>query len=81
MNNNAFLRVRDNRHVNLRQIDIFIWHPAVGLRGHVCQRRQRFIAVDNRFHQIGGIVFFTKRMQRIEHRATRLVAQRFKVAA
>jgi hypothetical protein len=37
------------------------------------------IAVNHRFHQVGGVVFFAKREQRIKHRAAGLIAQRFEV--
>ena len=79
MDHDAFLRVRDHRNGYLRQVDIFIRHPAKGFGRHGCQLRQRFIAVDDRFHQVGGVVFIAKRVQGIQHRAVRFVAQGFQV--
>ena len=79
MDNDPFLRVRDHRNVYLRQVDIFIRYPAKRLCRHACQLRQRFVAVDDRFHQIGGVIFIAKGMQGIQHRAVRFIAQRLQV--
>ncbi len=43
------------------------------------QLRQRFIAVDHRLHQIGGVPAIVEILQRMLHRIAGLVAERLEV--
>ncbi|CSF64296.1 Uncharacterised protein [Shigella sonnei] len=74
MNDNALLRVGDYRHGDFRFFALFVRHATKGVRRHFCQLRQRFIAVNNRLHQIGGIVLLVEIFQRLLHRITRFIA-------
>ena len=80
VNNDAFLRIRDHRDGNIRPADLTIRHAAKGVRSHARQRRQRLVAVDHRFHQIGGVPAIAEGVQRIKHRAAGLIAERLEVA-
>ncbi|MPN53783.1 hypothetical protein SDC9_201449 [bioreactor metagenome] len=74
MDDNALLRISDDRNGNFRLFDILVGHSPKGLCSNLCQFRQRLIAVDNRFHQIGGVILAVKIAQRLLHRITRFVA-------
>ena len=81
MNDDALLRIGHHRDGNLRFADIVVRHATVGGRRDARQLRQRLVAVDHRFHQVGGIPAIAKGVQGVKHRFAGLVAQRFKVTA
>ena len=80
VNNDALLRIGDDRNIDGRTFNVFIRHPTKGLNRNFRQLRQRAITVNHRFHQIGRIVFFVKREQRFVNRAAWFIAQRFEIA-
>ena len=81
VDHDALLRLGHHRHVDSGNRRVVIRDAAKGVGGDLRHLRQRFIAVEHRLHQVGGVVGMVERRQRVEQLAVRLILQRVEVAA